>query len=283
MVLMSQDDTGGMSKKGNAVLSSSVSTAATSTNSRNATTASVSKETATAARRAADTNPAAATRSNTTTTKSSSSPGCKKCLQEEQVGQKNNLRHSADCPKKKASKRPSSIGNDDGNLCKKKSKPTEPIYVNKNPIRRTSLLGGGIDADLISSIHSTRPDLTGGSGLGVGGFELSSARVTATNTSKGFSTRRVITQRSDSDISCNEKPPRATARKSTGSDILDLDYTEAAIERANKAASLAATQASRAANEVIVLDDSDDEDTLIRKPPAALKQKSTDVEVIEID
>lgn len=281
MVLMSQDDTGGMSKKGNAVLSSSVSTAAVSTNSRNTTTAS---ETATAARRAADTNtPAAATRNNTTTTKSSSSPGCKKCLQEEQVGQKNNLRHSADCPKKKASKRPSSIGNDDGNMCKKKSKPTEPIYVNKNPIRRTSLLGGGIDADLISSIHSTRPDLTGGSGLGVGGFELSSARVTATNTTKGFSTRLVITQRSDSDISCNEKPPRAAASQSTGSDILDLDYTEAAIERANKAASLSATQASRAANEVIVLDDSDDEDTLIRKPPAALKQKSTDVEVIEID
>lgn len=281
MVLMSQDDTGGMSKKGNAVLSSSVSTAAVSTNSRNTTTAS---ETATAARRAADTNtPAAATRNNTTTTKSSSSPGCKKCLQEEQVGQKNNLRHSADCPKKKASKRPSSIGNDDGNMCKKKSKPTEPIYVNKNPIRRTSLLGGGIDADLISSIHSTRPDLTGGSGLGVGGFELSSARVTATNTTKGFSTRLVITQRSDSDISCNEKPPRAAASQSTGSDILDLDYTEAAIERANKAASLSATQASRAANEVIVLDDSDDEDTLIRKPPATLKQKSTDVEVIEID
>jgi hypothetical protein len=206
--------------------------------------------------------------------KAATKTGCKKCTQEEQTGEKNNLRHSTDCPKKTTAKRQSSKNGDDDNQYKKKAKPTDPIFVNKNPIRRTSLVGGSIDADLIASIHSTRHDLTGGSGLGVGGFELSFARAEIASDAN-YKGGAYISQTSSCGKSNSQEAPQAAAR--LGSSSCELNIAEAAVAKANKAAA----RASHATNEVIVLDDSDDSDdegSLNGKPAAA-----NQVEVIEID
>eukprot|EP00956_Cyclotella_meneghiniana_P022156 scaffold41401_cov36-Cyclotella_meneghiniana.AAC.2 len=261
----------------------------------------------------------------TNNNKTSNNSECKKCRQELETGQKNNLRHDATCPKKKTKHQPDNNSNDnhkqDGNMSKKKkyndnnyassnqykkkkAKPTEPIYYNPNPIRRTSLLGrggsSGIDDDLIASIHSTRSDLTGGSGLGVGGFELSSSRVKACNggrsVAKGSSvlgTGGGLSQSScsSSDNSINQRKPPAVCKSHSSDGVIDLDSPESAVSKATKAASLAVEAASaayaasfRADNEVIVLDDSDDEGQLHGKPAAsATKSGCDEVEVIEID
>ena len=184
---------------------------------------------------------------------------------------------------------------------KKKAKPTEPIYYNPNPIRRTSLLGGGgssgINDDLIASIHSTRSDLTGGSGLGVGGFELSSSRVKACNGGRGVAKGSLVLgtggglSQGSSDNSIDQRKPAAVCKSHSSDGVIDLDSPETAVSKATKSASRAVEAASaayaaslRADNEVIVLDDSDDDEQLHCKPAAsATKSGFKEVEVIEID
>jgi len=316
------NNVGGMSRMGNAIMnhnsqssSASRTPAATSLRKEN-TIPSTQNSTATKKSKKATNN-----------NKTSNNSECKKCRQELETGQKNNLRHDATCPKKKTKHQPDNDSNDnheqDGNMSKKKkyndnnyassnqykkkikAKPTEPIYYNPNLIRRTSLLGGGgsssgIDDDLIASIHSTRSDLTGGSGLGVGGFELSSSRVKACNggrsVAKGSSvlgTGGGLSQSScsSSDNSINQRKPPAVCKSHSSDGVIDLDSPESAVSKATKAASLAVEAASaayaasfRADNEVIVLDDSDDEGQLHGKPAAsATKSGCDEVEVIEID
>jgi hypothetical protein len=261
-----------MSKKGNAVLASqSTSAAASSGTASNLTSASLPKEN----NKHEEQNSASAKRKDVAMPPSAE--GCKKCIQEQKTGEKNNLHHSAAFPKKKTAKRHNSGSSGNDYQYKKKAKPTEPIFVNKNPVRRTSLVGGGIDADLISSIHSTRHDLTGGSGLGVGGFEVSFAR--ATSASDANSKRGVCISQTSSSERSSQKTSQAAARRRSRSN--EFDVAEAAITKANKAASLAAEAvagASRTNNEVIVLGDSDDECSFNRKPAAANRN-----EVIEID
>lgn len=261
-----------MSKKGNAVLASqSTSAAASSGTASNLTSASLPKEN----KKHEEQNSASAKRKDVATPPSAE--GCKKCIQEQKTGEKNNLHHSAAFPKKKTAKRHNSGSSGNDYQYKKKAKPTEPIFVNKNPVRRTSLVGGGIDADLISSIHSTRHDLTGGSGLGVGGFEVSFAR--AMSASDANSKRGVCISQTSSSERSSQKTSQAAARRRSRSN--EFDVAEAAITKANKAASLAAEAvagASRTNNEVIVLGDSDDECSFNRKPAAANRN-----EVIEID
>lgn len=299
------NNVGGMSRMGNAIMSNSHLTSSASTRTASATPApSLRKE---------NTNPTRQKSTLTRSKKATNNPECKKCRQELESGQKNKLRHDATCPKKRSSKRPTDSNDnsedyDNKSKAKKyndyaslnqykkkaKAKPTEPIYYNPNPIRRTSLLGGsGIDDDLIASIHSTRPDLTGGSGLGVGGFELSSSRAKACNGNnivEGSSDLGIggLSQcsSSSSDSSTNQKP--AAVCKSHSSDgFVDLDCPETAVSQATKVASRAVEAASvasvRVDNEVIVLDDSDDEGYFHRKPAANAKNNCAEVEVIEID
>ena len=221
-------------------------------------------------------------------TKSSPAEGCKKCAQEFKTGQKNNLRHAADCRKKKSTKRHSN-GNDVG---KKKLKPTEPIYVNLNPARRTSFVGVNFDSDLISSVHSTRRDLTGGSGLGIGGFEVGAARSKSNHGTPNQSTHSIVNgfslNYSSSKISDGEKTSRITTARNSeiaGDDGLELDISDSAVMNTKKPASMtsATDGSSHAVDNVIVLDDSEDESILDCKIPPVFKNTSADVEVIEID
>lgn len=273
-----------MSKKGNAILNAQ-------TSSTSAASANNIPRKSSASSSAQNSGSSSEAKSKTTTeTKSSSTQGCKKCTQELQTGQKNNLRHAASCPKKTSAKRHSS-GSYDGNQYKKKIKPTEAIYVNPNPARRSSLIGGDIDRDLIMSIHSTRRDLTGGSGLGIGGFELSAARAKTNISTSSQPTRSSVqgwSQTSSSRSSCREKPSRTTVSRNPKSDecVAELlDSPDSTDLNAKKPASVAvaATGYSHAVDDVIVLDDSEDEGLLDSKTPPKYKNTVADVEVIEID
>jgi hypothetical protein len=292
---------------GNAILSSqtsSSSAASTSTNARKPQVrASLPKD---------NHKPTAQTPKNASATSNKSGGvGCKKCLlQEMQSGQKNNLRHDADCPKKKTTKRQESsdssstnkrsdghakrkyTSNDSDNINqyqkKTKVKPTEPIYYNPNPVRRTSILGSDdIYGDLISSMYSTRRDLTGGSGLGVGGFEFSTTHTNVATAkevaSRSLGARNFSQSSSSSDDnsttgnhSTTAPAAAAATRKSNTSDdvIIELDSPDPVIAKSLKSASSSVHAA--AANDVIVLDDSDEE--VEHREPSA-----DEVEVIEID
>ena len=210
-------------------------------------------------------------------TKSSPAEGCKKCAQEFKTGQKNNLRHAADCRKKKSTKRHSN-GNDVG---KKKLKPTEPIYVNLNPARRTSFVGVNFDSDLISSVHSTRRDLTGGAARSKSNY--GTPNQSTHSIVNGFSLNY-----SSSKISDGEKTSRITTARNSeiaGDDGLELDISDSVVMNTKKPASLtsATDGSSHAVDNVIVLDDSEDESILDCKIPPVFKNTSADVEVIEID
>jgi hypothetical protein len=133
-------------------------------------------------------------------------------------------------------------------------------------------------------MYSTRRDLTGGSGLGVGGFEFSTTH-TNVATAKEVASRslgaRKFSQSSSSSganstTGNHSKSAAAAARKSNTFDdvIIELDSPDPVIAKSLKSASSSVHAA--AANDVIVLDDSD-EGVEHREPSA------DEVEVIEID
>jgi hypothetical protein len=160
---------------------------------------------------------------------------------------------------------------------KTRLKPTEQIYYHPNPPKRRPILVNDRDHQLIASIHSTRPDLTSGSGLGFAGFEIGSFQgKTAGASGDGIAT---VCNRSKN-VSMYQERDTLQRGSSVGS---CADYV-AGIERKRPGS------APCYAEDVIVLDESDDEIQLVKKPRAVFtassnssRNDSSELEVIEID
>ncbi len=272
-----------------------------------------------------------ASKSSGLTNNASSVIACRKCQNEQQTGKKDNTRHDSRCPRKKTKAQDSTKttcktpqhSNDVGPTKrkynssssdttsssqprKKQATPSEPIYYNKNPVKRTPIFDDDIDQHLISSIQSVRPDLTGGSGLGLIGFDVSSSQgsaAAASRTAASCSKLKpsemdslchdpiaLISQYSrrsssagsfrESGVDDERKMPAAAAvaRSNTHDveDVIELDCGDPPAEKATP--KRAAVAASRNTSDLIVLDDSDDEIDSSKK-----SHVSSDVEVIEID
>jgi len=265
-----------------------------------------------------------ASKSSGLTNNASSVIACRKCQNEQQTGKKDNTRHDSRCPRKKTKAQDSTKttcktpqhSNDVGPTKrkynssssdttsssqprKKQAKPSEPIYYNKNPAKRTPIFDDDIDQHLISSIQSVRPDLTGGSGLGLIGFDVSSSRGSAAAASRTAGSCSKLkpsemdslchdpiamisqySRRSSSAGSFRESgvAVAAVARSNTHDveDVIELACGDPPAEKATP--KCAAVAASRNTGDLIVLDDSDDEIDSSKK-----SHVSSDVEVIEID